>query len=192
LSSPELFGQSANPIPPAAAPQPSTAKTKNYFAPEQADLGTLLSELSALLNNKGLNAAHEGQRLGNQLPQAKQQLENVLQRIDATRTLTIELSRGIWDEIIYKNPRFQTELRQIVGDNNANSKLGQFQVALNTFHRDVSIFVERYDQLAENNRGWIAELLRRDTQSVYDTSNAFQGWVQDANQQIDEMRELLR
>jgi hypothetical protein len=168
------------------------APTKNYFAEEKVELGNLLVGLATKLNDEGLRAANQGYRFGGMLPQAKPQLVELIQQVDDTRKLTISMSRAIWDTIIYKNPRFNTELTEIVGSNGGNTPLAKFQVALNTFHRDLSIFIDRYDQLSDKDRPWIAELLRRSGDDAHYASDEFKGWIQQCNNRIDEKRELLR
>jgi hypothetical protein len=179
-----------NATPPAPFPAPVIAKAKNYFAPEKAQLGELLSSIAAHLNDEGLRAVRNVPMLESPL-QNKAQLQDVIDMAVLIENLTAGMSRLIWNDIIYNNPRFQTELNQIVGER-GRSTLEQFQKTVSALHFDVSIFLERFDQLNDNNRGWIAGLLKRDTQAIYDASNALYGWIQESNQRIDNMREVLR
>jgi hypothetical protein len=97
----------------------------------KAQLGELLSNIAAHLNDEGLKAIRDVPRLGHPPLQAKVQLQEVIDLTASIRTLTIDMSRSVWDDIIYKNPRFQAELRQIVGDSSGNSALAQlYQLAV--------------------------------------------------------------
>lgn len=177
--------------------RPATvAPSKNYFQAEKVELGNLLSDVLSHLNAEGRQAAMDAQRFSSPPigPQSKHQLMELQSQIDNIRSQTVNLSRALFDNILQRNAKFNYELTQVIGSNSGdNLPLAPFQRALNAYHRDISVFLDQYDQIPEQTRAWILdELFRRDALALSDTASAFNGWLQQCTGRIDDMREALR
>jgi hypothetical protein len=80
-----------------------------------------------------------------------------------------------------------------LGSNGAdNVPVGPFLRLLNDFHRDLSIFAEKYDDIHLEVRPWISEMVDRDARNTHNASVDFNSWIQQCNDRINAKRELLR
>ena len=174
--------------------KPEVVLSKNYFPPEKEKLRNLYSSIGEHLDNEGLNAANQGRPLGNAIPQTKDGIRELMGRADVARGLLATMTSAIWGTIIPDNPRFNDELTRAVGSNGPdNLPVGPFHRALDSFHRNLSVFVDRYDSLDTENRAVMANLIRQSSsQALNDTSEAFKSWISQCNGRIDAQRELLK
>ena len=174
--------------------KPEVAPSKNYFPPEKEKLRNLYSSIGEHLDKEGLNAANQGRPLGNAIPQTKDGLRELMGRVDVARGLLATMTGAIWGTIIPDNPRFNDDLTRVVGSNGPdNLPVGPFHRALDSFHRNLSVFADRYDSLDTDNRAVMADLIRQSSsQTLNDTSEAFKSWLSQCNERIDAQRELLK
>lgn len=156
---------------------------KNYFPAEKIELGNLLSQMSEHLNKEGLEVANRSIRFGKIMNTSKDSLSSGLQQLQDTMALGQIFRKQIWDDIVDKNPRFDAELKEIVGPveitgpDNATTPFGKLTIAHNLFDRDLGILIDRYDSLSEKDIPWIAMLVGRDGESVHYAGDTFKGWI---------------
>jgi hypothetical protein len=180
-------GQTANPSP-TLTPKIS----KNYFPAEKIELGDLLSGIAAKLNNEGLMAANQGYRYSSGQFASSAALTDLSSQVGKTMDLVEAMRRGIWDEIILKNPRYETELNRIVQPSSGNP-IVSFQNPLESYRREIDILARKYDGFDDETQRWLgSDLLGNFANSVHQASDSFKGWIQQCNNRIDNMRDALR
>ncbi|HTC02128.1 MAG TPA: hypothetical protein VK749_01905 [Xanthobacteraceae bacterium] len=183
--------QPGSQLPPPSQP---TKPPKNYFPAEKIELGNLLSGIASKLNNEGLTAAAEGYRYsGGQFASREELLENS-NRVLQTMLLVEALRRGIWDDIILKNPRYEHELNQIVSPARSGmNPINSFTAPLEAYKRELDLLSNKWGGLDEETRRWISsDLIGNFANNVHASSDDFKGWIQLCNNRIDDMREALR
>jgi apolipoprotein N-acyltransferase len=104
-------------------------QSKHYFPDEKSQLGNLLSAISDRLNKEGLEAATRGETMTNMVASEdgqKSQAKAIMDRVDANRFLIITMSRAIWDEIIAKNKKYESELSEVVANGQDGNRRALF------------------------------------------------------------------
>jgi hypothetical protein len=167
--------------------------SKNYFPAEKKDLGDLHTFILARLNKDGILAAKQAHNFGGDTPaDHKAQLISHLERVTETRRLVSDISKYIYNDAIPNNPSYSFELSQLFSNSPDNVPIGPFRRELEKYHRAISLFVDRYDGLANEDRVITADLIKQTTPRLLETSQLFQNWIQQCNERIDAQRELLR
>jgi len=123
-------------------------------------------------------------------------LEEILRQLESVRRSTRDAFNKLYYGIVQKHPRFKSELREVLGDrdlSDQDSKLMQLERKMEAFHRELSILLDRFDRLAGDDRIWVGQLIfQSQGAAVYGAATQMQGWINDCNQRIDQLRELLR
>jgi hypothetical protein len=173
--------------------QPISTHKKSYFPAEKVEIGNLISQISTHINSEALRAADMQWIRGIQTDRNNSQIEELLKDIDETRSLTITLSRAAWDDLVRNNAKFSKELTAIVGESGGNSPLARFQVALNSYHTNVTYYKSRLDHMDFNDKAWIADkIFNREAQdSVRMAADNFKNWITECNARIEEQRTIL-
>jgi hypothetical protein len=181
-------------VPSPPPPSQAVKSSKNYFPAEKIDLGNLLSTVSSKLNNEGLSAADRGTRFGSGQFASKEALQQRVKEVQDTIRLVETMRRGIWDEIILKNPKYATELNGIVRPvSGGQNPIVDYQNVLESYAREVDILSQKYDSMDQDTRYWLySDLLGSFANSAYQGSGRFRTWIQECNNRIDGIREALR
>lgn len=173
--------------PPTIEPQ-----QKLYFPAEKRELGDLLVNIERALDADAIPISREAHNYGNDLPTSKSGLADLLKRVDATRGRIVTLRNDVWGKIIGQNPRFRSELSQVIGDVDRDSNNVEYlDKSLAKFSRELGILVDHFDSLGDN-RAWVEELLRDETENVHSAAENFNGWIQNCDNRIDAKRQLLQ
>ncbi|MCP4621386.1 MAG: hypothetical protein GY844_33710 [Bradyrhizobium sp.] len=176
-----------------AASTPPIKPSKNYFPAEKKDLGDLYASILNKLNRDGTTAAKEAYNFGADTPAGnKHQLESYIDRVAAARSLVSGIYKFIYLDVLPNNPNFNFELTQLFSNSADNVPVGPFNRELEKYHRDLTVFASRFDGLSSEDRTIHADLLKRTTPRLLETSQLFQNWIQQCNERIDAQRELLR
>jgi hypothetical protein len=179
---------------PTLSTQPAPIKpSKNYFPAEKKELGDLYAFLLALLKKDGMDAARQAYSFGSDTPAGnKHQLTSHLERVSAARKLLSDIANYIYNEALPNHPNYNLELTQLFSNSADNVPIGPLRRELEKYHGAISLFLDRYDSLSEEDRTITADLIKQTTPRLTETAQLFQNWIQQCNERIDAQRELLR
>jgi|SRR5215471_1299065 len=173
-------------------PAPTPKPAKNYFPAEKVEIGNLLSEMSGKLNNEGMVIAARAHGHGDNVPQSKNQLTELMPQVNQTRDLTVELFKAI-DSAVSGHSQYREELEPVVRPFYGGSAFSRLQEALNDLYRELERFNRRFDALSDEDRNWIAfDMIQKYAQAAESASNDFRNWITQSNSHINDKRELLK
>lgn len=177
----------------ALRPQPASAPTaekqgRYYSAAERDELANRIATIYQIVNSDMLEIGEQWLAIYSHNITSKSEAEQLLNEIDALNVRSLNVHKKLWQDTVNGNPNFSDELRKLVAEDPAFSKL---VTSIGNFRDGVSFYYLSYDSLTPTLRLQFIQLLRPFRGSLFEAASDLKKWVYQTNERIKARRQSL-
>jgi hypothetical protein len=175
--------------PPAAVAEPAVPK-KKYSAATVRAMREAMQKITQVLDHEGMNAVREIETVasGPGTAGTKQQVYELIGRLDRMRNLARAVESIIWIDVLPAYPKISSELQDIVKE---RGSLQSFEAASKLYFDGLTTVVSLYDKVDVAGKENLLQLLNPTREAFRQAASNFQTWIQDCKSRIEEKQKAL-